>query len=104
MKRMPPSARGARPTDPRLSRRLWLQAAGGGGAASLVSISLLDLLAQDPRLLGAARAMSAMTGVELPEKWLEPAASLVGVILDYSKVLRKLDLGELEPATFFMAR
>jgi hypothetical protein len=103
MKTMPPSARGARLTTPQLSRRLWLQGAAGGGAA-LVSVSLLDLLAQDPRLLGAARSMSAMTGVELPEKWLEPATSLVGVILDYSKVLRKLDLGELEPATFFVAR
>lgn len=48
--------------------------------------------------------MTTMTGSELPEQWAEPTTGLVGVILEYSKTLRALDLGEREPATFFQAR
>jgi hypothetical protein len=63
--------------------------------------ALLPQLAQDPRLRDAMRQMSVMTGAELPEPWVEPTASLVGVILDYSQILRRLDLGDLEPAIHF---
>jgi len=62
------------------------------------------LLAQQPELLEAVRRMSVMTGAELPERWAAQTTSLVGVILQYSENLRELDLGELEPATFFVAR
>jgi hypothetical protein len=62
------------------------------------------LLAQQPELLEAVRKMAVMTGAELPERWATPTTSLVGVILQYSESLREIDLGELEPATFFVAR
>jgi hypothetical protein len=55
-------------------------------------------------LLEAVRKMSVMTGAELPERWAAPTTSLVGVILQYSGSLREIDLGEMEPATFFVAR
>lgn len=86
------------------SRRLWLQSTCGLGASTAVFCSPLAILAQDTRLLDAARAMSVMTGAELQEPWIEPTTALVGIILDYSKALRALDLGELEPATIFVAR
>jgi hypothetical protein len=82
------------------TRRLWLQ--GTAGAAGMLVFS--PLLAQQPELLEAVRKMSVMTGAELPERWAAPTASLIGVILQYSKSLRGLDLGEMEPATFFVAR
>ncbi len=82
------------------TRRLWLQ--GTAGAAGMLVFS--PLLAQQPELLEAVRKMSVMTGAELPERWAAPTASLVGVILQYSEGLREIDLGELEPATFFVAR
>ncbi len=104
MKMLPSTDQVASFAGPGFSRRRWLQSAYGAGLTTVVLLHPLHLLALDRKVLEAARAMSAMTGVELPQKWLEPAASLVGVILDYSTVLRKLDLGELEPATFFVAR
>jgi len=82
------------------TRRLWLQ--GTAGAAGMLVFS--PLLAQQPELLEAVRKMSVMTGAELPERWAAPTASLIGVILQYSESLREIDLGELEPATFFVAR
>jgi len=59
---------------------------------------------QNGGLLEAARAMSAMTGVELPEPWLQKTIPIVRLLLHYSRDLRKLDLGDIEPATFFRAR
>lgn len=85
-----------------ISRRHWLQ--GTACAVGLAAVSASPLPAQDPKLLQAARAMSAMLGAELAEPWLAPTTVLVGVILDYSQILRALDLGELEPATFYVAR
>ncbi len=84
-----------------LTRRLWLQGTAGAAGSMLV---FSPLLAQQPELLEAVRKMSVMTGAELPERWAAPTTSLVGVILQYSKSLREIDLGELEPATFFVAR
>lgn len=83
-----------------IPRRLWLQ--GTAGAAGMLVFS--PLLAQRPELLEAVRKMSVMTGAELPERWAAPTTSLVGVILQYSASLREIDLGDLEPATFFVAR
>jgi hypothetical protein len=59
---------------------------------------------KEDELLGATRAMSAMTGVELPEPWLEKTIPIVRLVLHYSRDLRKLDLGDIEPATFFRVR
>ena len=48
--------------------------------------------------------MTPVAGPPPPPAWNEPVAGLVAVIVDYSKPLRELDLGEIEPAVFFMAR
>lgn len=85
-----------------MTRRVWLQRTTGAFGFSV--FVLAPLLAQDPKLMETIRRMSTMTRTELPESWVEPTASLVGVILDYSHTLRALDLGEMEPATFFVAR
>ncbi len=84
-----------------MTRRAWLSSSAtmGLGAALLAS----SLPAQEPRLQGTLRSMSAMTGTELPEAWVQPTTALLGVILDDSKALRALDLGEIEPATIFVA-
>lgn len=87
---------------PEMTRRVWLQRATGAFGFSV--FALAPLLAQDPKLTETIRTMSTMTRTELPESWVEPTASLVGVILDYSHTLRALDLGEMEPATYFVAR
>lgn len=47
--------------------------------------------------------MTPMTGNELAEGRLEPTSALVGVIVAISKPLREIDLGETEPATFYVA-
>jgi hypothetical protein len=47
--------------------------------------------------------MSAVTGTQLSDEWLEPTATLVSVILEDSKPLRSLELGAIEPATYFTA-
>lgn len=85
----------------RFSRRKWLQSSAAAGLSLLAST---PLAAQDPGLQGAVRRMSAMTGADLPESREAPVAILVGIILDYSKPLRLIDLGELEPATQFSVR
>lgn len=85
-----------------ITRRSLLQ--GAGGAASLSALLAASVLAQEPQLREAIRQMSVMTESGLSERWLEPTTGLVGVILDYSKTLRALELGEREPATFFQAR
>jgi hypothetical protein len=76
---------------------------GAGGVVGLSALLAASVLAQDPQLLEAIRQMSVMTDSTLPERWVEPTTSLVGVILEYSKGLRELDLGQREPATFFVA-
>jgi hypothetical protein len=47
--------------------------------------------------------MSTVTGRELSDPWLQPTAGLVGTIVAYSQPLRALDLGSIEPATYFKA-
>lgn len=85
----------------RFSRRMWLQSSA---AAGLFLLPLTPLAAQDPGLQGAVRRMSSMTGTDLPGSREAPVTTLVGIILDYSKPLRLIDLGELEPATQFSVR
>ncbi len=89
-----------------ITRRLWLQGmactAAGVSAASLLPDG--EARAQAPPLADVIRSMSAVTGEVIEENWVGPTASLVRIILDYSKGLRALDLGEVEPATDFLAR
>jgi len=47
--------------------------------------------------------MSAITGTQLNNEWIEPTTTLVDIILEDSKSLRSLELGEIEPATYFTA-
>jgi len=47
--------------------------------------------------------MATLTGTELGNSWLQPTAGLVGTIVAYSQPLRALDLGSIEPATYFKA-
>lgn len=84
-----------------LTRRTWLQSSAAAGISLL---ALSDLAAQDEGFREALHRMSVMTGAPLPESREATVAALVGVILEYSKSLRALDLGELEPATRFVPR
>ena len=52
-------------------------------------------------LLGVTRSMFAITGARISDARLQSATALFGVILDTSKELRAIDLGEIEPATTF---
>jgi len=83
------------------SRRAWIR---GGGAGLAVLLAKPRLLAQDARLGDVLQSMSSLTGTKLDDRWVEPTSTLVGVILEDSKSLRSLDLGEIEPATTFFAR
>ena len=47
--------------------------------------------------------MATVTGKDLRDPWLQPTAELVGIIVAYSQPLRALDLGSIEPATYFKA-
>ncbi len=84
-----------------ISRRRWLKSSAllGLGTGLLGS----RLLAQEEGLAKTIRSMTPMTGAELPEAWVQPAADLVKVILDDSKPLRELELGETEPSVIFTA-
>lgn len=90
----------------RLSRRLWLQ----GLACTAVGMSAtgfpqsVGAVAQARPLSDVIRAMSAVTGSRIEENWVGPTAALVGIILDSSKGLRELDLGEIEPLNDFLLR
>ena len=87
------------------TRRLWLQGVACSLGLSVVGLSAGgDAAVQDSPTAAAIRAMSTMTGGELAEPWVGPTASLVSIILDYSKGLRQLDLGELEPTTVYRPR
>ena len=82
----------------RLSRRGWFQKSGVGFTTLLFGS---PLLAQEPPLRTTLRSMSAVTGTQLSNEWVEPTAALVNIILEDSKPLRLLELGEIEPATYF---
>jgi hypothetical protein len=47
--------------------------------------------------------MSPMTGSDLAAARIEPTSGLVGIIVAISKPLREIDLGEIEPATYYVA-
>lgn len=83
-----------------LSRRTWVQSSGMGIAALLLGP---PLLAQERPMEATIRSMATVTGTNLSDAWLEPTAGLVGVILADSQPLRALDLGSIEPATYFKA-
>jgi hypothetical protein len=88
-----------------VTRRTWLQ-----GLGCSVGISALALSAsgqsntQDAAIQNAVRSLTTMTGAEIPEPWVGPTALLVGIILDYSKDLRQLDLGDLELPAIYRPR
>lgn len=86
----------------RLSRRTWLQRSSTGVAALFLAP---PLVAQDEAqpLDATIRSMATVTGVDLNDSWLQPTAGLVGIIVADSKPLRALDLGLIEPATYFKA-
>lgn len=73
---------------------------GLGIAALLVAPPLLT---QEQSLGATIRSMASVTGTNLSNRWLQPTAELVGVILADSQTLRALDLGSIEPATYFQA-
>lgn len=82
-----------------ITRRLWLQGAGlaaVGASASGLSPGV-NASPQTLALPDVIRAMTLVTGGRIEENWIAPTASLVGIILDSSKGLRDLDLGEIEP-------
>jgi hypothetical protein len=87
---------------PKLVTRRALLRAGATAGVGAVLISPSST-AQESSIAHALQSMSPLTGTELPMKWAEPTTVLVSVILDDSKSLRQLDLGEVEPATFFTA-
>ena len=84
-----------------LSRRAWIRR---GGISLAVLFSQARLLAQDARIGDVLRSMSGLIGLKLDDRWIEPTATLVSIILEDSKSLRSLDLGEIEPAVTFSAR
>lgn len=84
-----------------LNRRVWLRGAGVGIATVLAGPALL---AQEAKVGEVLRSMSSLTGTKLEDRWVESTATLVSVILDDSRSLRSLDLGEIEPAITFSAR
>lgn len=61
------------------------------------------VLAQEQGLGATIHSMAAVTGSDLSAPWLAPTAQLVGIILADSQRLRTLDLGSIEPATYFQA-
>lgn len=82
-----------------ISRRLWLHSVTLTTVG--LSINARPLIAkanqQSVPLADVVRAMSAITGQPIAEKWVNPTASLLGIILHSTKGLRDLDLGDLEP-------
>jgi hypothetical protein len=90
----------------RVTRRLWLQSAACTAVgASLFSFSpKVVAQTQAPPLAYLIRAMTALTGVRIEENWIGSTAGLVGIILDSSKGMRELDLGEIEPLNDFLLR
>jgi len=89
-----------------ITRRLWLRsvACASAGISTVSLSSSVKTAAQAPPLSDVIRSMAALTGGPVEENWVGPTASLVGIILGYSRGLRELDLGEIEPATDFLIR
>jgi len=83
-----------------LSRRAWVQRNGVGMAALLLTPPLLG---EEQPLDATIRSMASVTGTNLGNPWVQPTAQLVAVILADSQPLRALDLGSMEPATYFKA-
>ncbi len=79
------------------SRRACLMGSGAAVAALLTQ----PLMAQDARMGNLLQSMSSLTGTKLDDRWVEPTAMLVSVILEDSKPLRALELRAIEPATHF---
>jgi hypothetical protein len=94
-----PSLTECEKSDRGISRRLWIH----GMALTTVGISTIarpsPLKASQPAvpLTDVVRAMAVVTGQPVAEKWVNPTASLLGVILNSTKSLRELELGEIEP-------
>lgn len=82
------------------SRRTWIQRSGIGIAALLLAP---PLRAEEQALEATIRSMAMVTGTVLSDSWLQPTAELVGIIVSDSQSLRALDLGSIEPATYFKA-
>ncbi len=89
-----------------MSRRIWIQsvACAAAGVSAIVLSPNVEAQGQAPPLAPAIRAMTAVTGDQIEENWIGPPASLVGIILDYSKGLPELNMAEIEPATDFLVR
>ena len=83
-----------------LSRRTWVQCSGVGIASLLLAPPLLGA---EQSLDATIRSMTRVTGASLSDPWLQPTAQLVEVILADSQSLRAMDLGSIEPATYFRA-
>lgn len=83
-----------------ITRRNWLRLAVMATGAVVVGPMAL---AQGDGVASAVRAMSPMTGSDLPANRVEPTSGLVGLIVTISKPLREIELGEMEPATFYSA-
>ena len=83
-----------------ITRRSWLRVAVMATGGMVVAPMAL---AQGDPVASAVRAMSPMTGSDLPANRVEPTSGLVGVIVALSKPLREIDLGDMEPATFYSA-
>ena len=83
-----------------LSRRTWVQTSGLGIATLLLAPPLLG---EKQPLDSTIRSMATVTGSNLSDPWLQPTAELVAVILADSQPWRALDLGSIEPATYFKA-
>jgi hypothetical protein len=77
-----------------------VQRSGIGIAAMLFAP---PLLAEEKPLEATIRSMAILTGTELSNPLLQQTAGLVGTIVAYSQPLRALDLGSIEPATYFKA-
>lgn len=89
-------------SDSTLTRRKWL---GYGlvvsGWLALGNSASSAQTASDSPLPGVTRSMLAITGAEMSQERLQNATALFGVILDISKELRAIDLGDIEPAVVF---
>lgn len=83
-----------------LTRRDWLAIT----AVSTVGACVPSLSAQEVSLENTLKSMEPLTGAVLSRDSLASASSLVSVIVESSKGLRSLDLGEIEPATEFQAK
>ena len=82
------------------SRRACLTS---GAVALATFLASPTILGQDAKINALLQSMSKLTGVMLQPQFVDSTADLVGVIVDISSSIRSLDLGEIEPATTFVA-